>query len=373
MIRYLIFSLLVIPSFANGQIEGDWVRLRQYASDIGVDGLCTTPDATCLKAYFTQIIYGKPIQRMSYQGLVERLDTGRVNQLTKQFLAGEDWCPLLDSLESHARKYRELKAYCIRCLTDDYMADSLTIEQVKSTLNFYRWLNRFPADKRVIVNIPSATLRVIDHQGETLLSSKVIVGKPSTPTPSFSAQITNIISYPYWNVPRSIATKELLPQIKKNPSVVLADMNLQVIDDQGRLVDPNLIPWSTLTPSNFPYRFRQSTGCDNALGVLKFTLTSPFDIYLHDTNQRSLFASEKRTLSHGCIRVEKPVELANLLLGTSRFDKSFLTSCQKQVNPKTLWLPHPIPVIVVYNLLDIDESGAIVVNKDVYSWWKIDL
>ncbi len=95
--------------------------------------------------------------------IAERVDTGRINALSHQFLTGADWCPLLDSHESHDRRYRQLIAYCIRCLVDDYMADSLTIEQVQETLNTYRWLNRFAADQRVVVNIPSATLRVIDR------------------------------------------------------------------------------------------------------------------------------------------------------------------------------------------------------------------
>ncbi|UFH57118.1 L,D-transpeptidase family protein [Spirosoma sp. KNUC1025] len=373
MLRTLTILFLLFPFLVIAQTNDDWNRLRRYASDIGVDSLCPQPDAACLKAYFTQIVYGKPNQRLGYQGLPERLDTLRLSRLTRQFLAGADWCPLLDSLESHDRKYRQLKAYCMRCLIDDYMADSLTMEQIRSTLNFYRWLNRFPDDKRVIVNIPSATLQVIDREGTTLLNSRVIVGKASTPTPSFNAQITNIVTYPYWNVPRSIAVNELLPKIWKNPSVVLADMKLQLIDAKGRIVSPESIDWSVLTIKTFPYRLRQSTGCDNALGLIKFTINDPYDIYVHDTNQRTLFASEKRTLSHGCIRVEKPVELANLLLGSPRFSASFLTSFQKQASPRTIVMPKAVPIIVAYNILDVDETGAVVVYKDPYRWWKLPL
>jgi len=372
MLRNLIIALFVCPVLAIAQPSDDWTRLRRYADEIGVDSLCSAPDAVCLKAYFMQIVYGKPSRRLGYQGLSEQIDTARINRLTRQFLAGADWCPLLDSLESHDRNYRQLKEYCMRCLIDDYMADSLTIEQVKTTLNFYRWLNRFPANQRVVVNIPSATLRVIDRQGETLLSSRVIVGKPQTPTPLFTAQILNIITYPYWNVPRSIAVNELLPKIRKHPVTRLADMNLQVINANGHIVHPDSIDWS-VSVKNFPYRLRQSTGCDNALGLLKFTVNDPYDIYLHDTNQRALFANESRWLSHGCIRVEKPTELANLVLGTNRFDASFLNRCQKQNSPKIITLPHPIPVIVSYNLLDIDDAGAIRVYRDVYHWGQLAL
>ncbi|MVM33927.1 L,D-transpeptidase family protein [Spirosoma sp. HMF4905] len=373
MLRHLLIAFLLLPLLSLGQSSDDWVRLRQYAGEIGVDSLCYTPDSTCLKAYFTQIIYGKPSRRLSYQGLVEQMDTTRLRRLMRQFLNGADWCPLLDSLESHDPNYRQLKEYCMRCLIDDYMADSLTIEQVKTTLNTYRWLNRFPADKRVLVNIPSATLRVVDRQGVTRLTSRVIVGKAQTPTPSFTAQLTNIVTYPYWNVPRSIAVKELLPKIRKNPAVVLADMNLQVIDARGRIVPPDSVNWSGSITQTFPYWLRQSTGCDNALGVMKFGVNSPYDIYLHDTNQRGLFANGNRALSHGCIRVEKPVELANQLLVTARFEASFLTSCLKQASPKTIPLPKPVPIIITYNVLDIDETGAIRVYRDVYNWWQMPL
>ena len=85
----------------------------------------------------------------------------------------------------------------MRCLVDDHMADSLTIKQVQETLNTYRWLNRFPAGKRVVVNIPSATLRVVDRQGSTLLNSRVVVGKRTTPTPLFTASIPGLVTYPY--------------------------------------------------------------------------------------------------------------------------------------------------------------------------------
>lgn len=373
MRRFLLVSLLcLITDAINAQIANDWFRLRQYAQAIGVDSLCDQPDLACLTRYFTQIVYGQTPRRMSYQGVSEHIDTARINQLTSQFLAGDDWCPLLDSLEVHDRRYRQLTAYCMRCLVDDYMADSLTIEQVQETLNTYRWLNRFVADKRVIVDIPSAILRVIDRMGNTLHSSRVVVGKPETLTPLFTAYIPSVVMYPYWNVPRSIMVRELLPKIRKNPTAALDAMNLQVINSNGEIIDPKTINWAAPSKS-FPYRLRQSTGCDNALGVLKFNLTNPYDIYLHDTNARQVFAKVNRQLSHGCIRVEKPAELANLLLGYTRFGTDYESNCLKKSNPKTLRMPTDVPVIMTYNLVDMDEAGTVQVNRDVYGWWRLAL
>lgn len=366
MIRFLLISLpFLISPTVEAQPASEWVRLRQHAHDIGVDSLCTQPDSACVTRYFTEIVYGRTPRRMSYQGVPTFIDSLRIDRLTHQFLGGADWCPLLDSLESHDRRYRQLVAYCMRCLVDDYMGDSLTIEQVQETLNTYRWLNRFPAQTRVIVNIPSATLRLNDSLGNTLFSSRVVVGKPSTPTPLFTAYIPSVVIYPYWNVPRSITVNELLPKIRKSPVATLNAMKLQVIDAKGQEVDPTAINWTTPAKA-FPYRLRQSTGCDNALGVLKFNSNNPYDIYLHDTNARQAFAKPNRQLSHGCIRVEKPDRLANLLLGYVRFGADYLTSCAKNARPQTVLLPKKVPVIILYNVLDIDEAGAIRVYRDGY-------
>ncbi|ADB39553.1 L,D-transpeptidase family protein [Spirosoma linguale] len=378
MSRLLLILLFLFTVYSvKAQSAADWLRLRRYATDIGVDSLCHTPDAPCLKQYFTQIVYGRTPRHVGYQGVPESMDTLRLNRLTRQFIAGSDWCPLLDSLESPDRSYRQLKEYCMRCLIDDYMSDSLTIEQVQETLNTYRWLNRFRNSKRIVVNIPSATLRVIDRQGKTLLNSRVVVGKADTPTPLFTAFIPSLVMYPYWNVPRSIMVKEMLPRIQKNPALVLSFLNLDVIDAKGQVVDPKTVNWSVSASAvyngSFPYRLRQATGCANALGVLKFNVNSPYDVYLHDTNARHAFASENRQLSHGCIRVEKPAELANLLLGYTRFSDDYLTSCPKNASPKTVQLPVSVPVITTYNVLDIDAAGAIQVYPDVYGKWRLAL
>lgn len=373
MRRFVFVSLVCLATYpVNAQLAGDWSRLRNYDHTIGVDSLCAQPDSACLSRYFAQIVYGETPRRVSYQGVAESVDTPRLIRLNRQFMSGADWCPLLDSLESQDRHYRQLTAYCARCLTDDYMADSLTIDQIQETLNTYRWLNRFSADKRVIVNIPSATLRVIDRRGNTLLSSRVVAGKPGTPTPLFTALIPSLVMYPYWNVPRSITVKELLPRIRKNPVAALEAMNLQVIGARGQVIDPKAINW-TGSAKAFPYRLRQSTGCDNALGILKFNVTSPYDIYLHDTNARRVFTSENRHLSHGCIRVEKPAELANLLLGYARFKADYLVTCPVNATPKTVLLSRAVPVIMTYNVVDMDDAGAVRVYKDVYGLWRLAL
>jgi murein L,D-transpeptidase YcbB/YkuD len=150
-------------------------------------------------------------------------------------------------------------------------------------------------------------------QGKVNLEMRMIVGKPSTPTSTLASRVNEVILYPYWHVPYSIATKELLPIIKRNPGYIEAG-NYQVLNKSGNIVDPYSINWRALSRNYFPYLIRQSTGCDNALGLLKLNFYSPFGIYLHDTPVKSLFMLNKRYFSHGCMRMEKPMELGHLVL-----------------------------------------------------------
>lgn len=144
-------------------------------------------------------------------------------------------------------------------------------KQLAATLNLYRWYTHFHFTQYILVNIPSATLHLFSNDTEVLMS-RIIVGKPQTPTPRFAASCKQIILYPYWNVPHSIATKELLPKFSRHPSL-LASQNMQIVDANGHILDPNHITWSNFNHNG--YRLRQSTGCDNSLGVIKFDLTDP--------------------------------------------------------------------------------------------------
>jgi len=141
------------------------------------------------------------------------------------------------------------------------------------------------------------------------------------------------------------------------------------LDTKGNILNPYSIVWSKYSGKTFPYRLRQSTGCDNSLGIIKFDLTSPFDVYLHDTNVKGLFSSDKRYRSHGCMRVEKAIELGNLLLN-NKLDTAFLQACIKGEKPITLQLKNAVPVFVVYLTADIDHNGSVTYYDDVYHLLK---
>lgn len=268
------------------------------------------------------------------------------------------------SLEPQAGSYVYIKNELALQLSNK---NTVPAKQLSVLMNLQRWILHFKFDKAVVVNIPSATLRY--YQADTVaLQMKVVVGKPATKTPRFAAYCNQVILYPYWNVPVSIALNELLPKVKRNPAVLDA-MNMQVVDGSGKVMAPSGINWRQFSSRYFPYRFRQSTGCDNSLGVLKFNLTDPYSVYMHDTNNKTAFMSGYRFYSHGCIRLEEPLLLGNLLL-ENKLDTAFLQSCYKEQNPVTVDLLKPVAVFVIYSTADTDAAGRIKFYKDVYGLLK---
>ncbi len=270
----------------------------------------------------------------------------------------------LNSLEPNEKEYFLLKNELI---TKSDSLGSLQKQQLTTSLNFYRWAHHFNFKKWIVVNIASATLRYYEYDS-IKLRMKVVVGKTSTKTPRFAAHCNQVILYPYWNVPASITLNELLPKFKNNPQQV-DELSMQLIDANGNIVDHHKLNWKNYNKSNFPFRLRQSTGCDNSLGVIKFNLTSPFSVYLHDTNNKTAFMSGLRYYSHGCIRIEEPIELANYLL-QNKVDGKFLESCLKGQVPVPIDLFMPVPVFVIYQTAEINIKNEIQYYKDVYGLLK---
>jgi L,D-transpeptidase YcbB len=170
-----------------------------------------------------------------------------------------------------------------------------------------------------------------------------------------------VIYYPYWNVPYSIAVKEMLPVIRRNPGY-LAKNHYEVLQG-GVAVNAGSISWWRYSAGYFPFDIRQLPGCDNALGRLKFDFENPFSVYLHDTNNKTVFAAGRRFFSHGCMRVEKPYELA-LAIGVDAA-KINMDSCRTGMKPQAIPLEKPIPVFVIYATVDV-VNGELVWFEDAY-------
>jgi murein L,D-transpeptidase YcbB/YkuD len=239
--------------------------------------------------------------------------------------------------------------------------------ELAQAINTLRWLTCIrQGNHTIVVNIPSATLLLYDHK-KIVLESRIIVGKPSTPTPTLCSKITEVILYPYWNVTHNIATRELLPIIKRNPSY-LESNNYQVLNKNGKVVNASSIKWSSLSRNYFPYVLRQSTGCDNSLGLIKLNFYNPFTVYLHDTPAKSLFDLKERYFSHGCMRLQKAEEVGHYVLKNNAIAIDTLTErgCLKNQSPITVAATEAIPIFVLYQTAWIDSAGAVKFYKDIY-------
>lgn len=229
-----------------------------------------------------------------------------------------------------------------------------------------RWMNGVSLGKRHIwVNLPDFTAKIVDD-GKVTFESVTVVGqnRADTRSPEFSDQMEFMVINPTWNVPRSITVKEYLPKLQANPNAVA---QLRITDRQGRLVDRAAVDFTQFTAANFPFRMSQAPSDGNALGKVKFMFPNQWNIYLHDTPQKPLFAKEVRAFSHGCIRLGRPFDMAYALLAPQASDpvglfKSYLETNRESV----LNLAQPVPVHLVYFTAWPDARGHIGYRRDVY-------
>jgi len=245
------------------------------------------------------------------------------------------------------------------------------LEQLILSLNYYRWISSITENQTtIVVNIPAANLKVY-RNNTVLYEMKTILGKVSTPTPTLCSYIREVVLYPYWHVPYSIATKELLPIIKRNPAYI-ENGNYQILNNEGKIIDPYSINWKSLNDKYFPYLIRQSSGCDNALGLLKLNFENPFGVYLHDTPIKTLFKNKNRFLSHGCMRMERPMDIGHLVLknNSQAIDTLEQKGCLTNKSPIKVNADEKIPIIVWYNPAGIDSLGNLIFYKDVYGKFK---
>ncbi|HJR61279.1 MAG TPA: L,D-transpeptidase family protein [Vicinamibacterales bacterium] len=236
------------------------------------------------------------------------------------------------------------------------------IEQIALNMERWRWLPRDLGERYILVNIPEMRLDV--YEGDRVpLTMRVVVGKSETPTPIFSDEMTYLVFSPYWNVPPSIAEGETLPSVIRDPGF-LARNNMDVVDASGNVVDPSSVDLSDPTA----YRFRQRPGTDNSLGLVKFMFPNQFNVYLHDTPADSLFERAARSLSHGCVRVEDPVALAEYVLGDQpEWDRARIDEAMHAGEEKTVKVKKPIPVYLGYWTARVRTDSSIQFRPDVYS------
>ena len=240
--------------------------------------------------------------------------------------------------------------------------------QIEINLERWRWLPQDLGQRHIIINIAAFELDVVENEN-TALNMRIVVGKEYRRTPVFSDTMRYLVLSPYWNVPPSIAKKDKLPLIQKDPNY-LEQQHMHVFPGwgaNGREVDPKTINWSSITANGLSYRFRQDPGPWNALGGIKFMFPNKYNVYLHDTPSKELFNKTKRTFSSGCIRIQKPLELAEYLLrGDQTWTREKIMAAIEKRVEQTVRLPAPISVHLLYWTVAANEDGSLSFYKDIY-------
>ena len=240
------------------------------------------------------------------------------------------------------------------------------IEQIRINLERARWILHDLDAHAVVVNVAGFMAYVTEGE-EVIWMTRVQVGKPYHMTPLFRDEVSYIEINPTWTVPYSISSKELLPKIKKDPNY-LADRNMIVLDRNGNQVDAAGIDWNSLSANRFPYTLRQQPGPDNALGRIKFMFPNEHAVYLHDTPSKSLFERDYRVFSHGCIRVQNPYLLAQILLDDN--EKWSVEKIEAAVDSRVtqrIVLDRKIPIYLTYWTAAVDDDLEVNFSRDPYN------
>ena len=245
------------------------------------------------------------------------------------------------------------------------------IEQIEINMDRMRWIAHRLEPRYILVNVPGFQLSV--HDGDqTPLQMKAIVGSKENPTPILDDEIEYIVFSPYWNIPISIAVKEFLPKIKKDRNY-LRSQDLEVVRMSGgkaEVIDASKVDWDKVEDAE--YQLRQRPGTKNALGLVKFMFPNSYNVYLHDTPSDNLFDRLTRSLSHGCVRVERPADLAAYVLQdqpqwtSERIQEAMQAGKEQNVRLKTR-----LPIHLVYWTAWADAEGNVQFREDVYGFDQV--
>lgn len=250
------------------------------------------------------------------------------------------------------------------------------IEQIRLNLDRIKWLHERNSKRHIMINIPAFTL-FFEEDKALRLQMKVITGTRKNPTPVFSNTVRTIVLNPHWNVPKSIIQNEMIPKLLKNPRA-MAKEKIEIYTGWGKdakKVSGGSVNWGKYRYSKtVPYRFAQTPGYHNALGKVKFLFPNQFSVYMHDTPTKSLFDRDVRAFSHGCVRLDQPIELLRTFSSFNEnvdFEKS-----QKILQGKRkayLNLPNKVPVDIIYLTAYVDYDGVLQFRNDIYGYDAMQL
>ena len=246
------------------------------------------------------------------------------------------------------------------------------VAQIELAMERWRWLAAIERPS-IVINIPQFMLYTVSHEAGPQMAGvemRVIVGKtyPHMRTPVFSSRITQVVFQPYWDVPRGILLRELLPRIRTQRSL-LDRYHMEIVSGQSD--DARVVPVSAAAIQDLAsgtLRLRQRPGPDNALGPVKFAMPNPYNVYLHATPEQALFERSARTFSHGCIRVADPAALAAYVLrdAPGEWNGSAIDAALSGTQTQRIRLERPVPVVVFYTTAVVTRSAEVLFFQDVY-------
>lgn len=328
-----LFDQEVVPEF-DAKLTYAWM---QYAADL----LGWTGDP--------RKIYADWVVRPDREDLAARL--------TAALGAGGNVATSLDALAPTHPQYKGLQA----ALAREREQPTGHLRQLQMNLQRWRWAPHDLGDRYVLVNVPAFRLQVMDAD-RPVLGMKVIVGARRHRTPFFDDEMTYLVFSPYWNIPESIIRAETLPRVAKDPGY-LARNHIQILQREGGrevIVAPSSVDWSDGAVVS-GLRFRQAPGDENSLGLVKFIFPNHFNVYLHDTPATALFAKADRALSHGCVRVEQPVALAQWVLQDQpEWTPERIAAAMHGETAVTVKLMRTIPVHIGYWTAWVEPDGETV-------------
>jgi murein L,D-transpeptidase YcbB/YkuD len=375
-----------LPGVLNGAIQGSGIGRA-------LDALKpTSPMYTTLKSelarYKAIAANGGWPAVGKLEGKVEKIEPGGTSPVIpaiRKYLEVSEGLPATtpqnpelysDDLVAAVKKFQLENGF-----NDDGVIGKLTLEvmntpvtdricQIKINMDRLRALAKsFSINKFIVVNIPAFELDVFEN-GQSVLNMRTIVGRYSDKSPRMTDIVEYIVFSPKWHVPTKIALKEELGKLKEDPEK-FHRRGMRVYKGEGRdrvEVDVTSTDWSGISADNFEYKFVQDPGSGNALGGIKFLFPNDDDVYMHDTPTKPLFAKDVRAFSHGCIRIEKPVEMAEYLLkGTDKWDRDKIIAASKRGSELMVTLQEKVPIYIVY-LTAWGENGRAQFRRDFYNY-----
>ena len=240
---------------------------------------------------------------------------------------------------------------------------SKRLRQLAASLDRLAGMDFVFGHKYVVVNIPAAVAEAVEN-GRVVRRHATIVGKPDRPSPTLTTHLTAVNLNPTWTVPLSILKKDIRTKMRRDPGYV-ARMRMRVLDGAGREIDPNSVNWHSDGAPNFTVR--QDSGSHNALGAVRFDMPNPHSVYLHDTNNRSLFNADYRFQSSGCARLENPRDFAVWLLGDPKWNRAAIDAAIANGQRQDVKLGYKVPVAWVYLTGWVTRDGGIHFRDDIYN------